>query len=85
MLRHTGVDVRAQFILRGDALVQALAGNDGAFEFHHVEPRGIFGRVMDLKTGRQRAGLGSGPMLVKDGIGMGVEVVLHEHDFLGWG
>ena len=75
--------MRAQFVLRGDALVQALAGDGGAFELNHVEPGGIFGRVMDLEAGRQRAGLGGGQVLVKDGVGVGVAVVLDQHDFLG--
>ena len=77
--------MRAQFVLRGDALVQALAGDGRELEFDHVEPGGIFWRVMDLEVGGQRAGLGGGQMLVKDSVSVGVEVVLHEHDFLGWG
>lgn len=66
-----------------DALVQALAGDSGEFEFDHVEPGGIFWRVMHLKAGSQGAGLGRRQVLVEDGVGVGVEVVLHEHDFRG--
>ena len=82
-LRHTGFDVRGQLVLGGNALVQTLTGDGRAFEFDHVEPGGAFGRVMHLEAGRQRAGLGGGQGLVKDGIGVGVEVVLDQHDFLG--
>ena len=77
--------MRAQFILRGNALVQALAGDGREFEFDHIEPGSIFGRVMDLEAGGQHADLGGRQVLVKDGIGVGVQVVPDQHGFLGLG
>jgi len=40
---------------------------------------------MDLEAGGQGTGLGGGQVLVEDGIGVGVEVILHQHNFLGLG
>ena len=84
-LGHASGEVGGEFLQGGDALVQALAGDGREFKLDHVEPGGILGGVMDLETGRQRAGLGRGQVLVEDGVGVGVEVVLDEHDFLGLG
>lgn len=63
--------------------MQVLAGDSRELEFDHVEPRDIFGRVMHLEAGGQGARFGRGQMLVEDGIGMRVKVVLHQHNFLG--
>ena len=57
-LGHADGDVGREFFQGGDALVQALAGDGGEFEFDHVEPGGVFGRVMHLEAGREGAGLG---------------------------
>ncbi len=38
---------------------------------------------MQLEEGRQRPDLGGGQVLVKDGIGVGVGVALHQPVFLG--
>ena len=38
---------------------------------------------MNLEARSQGAGLCSRQVLVKDGVGVGVEVVLDEHDLLG--
>lgn len=71
-----------KFCQGGDTLVQALAGDGREFEFDHIEPRGIFGGVMHLEAGGQRPGLSGGQVLVENGIGVGVEVILHQHSFL---
>ena len=81
-LRHAGGHVGGEFFQGGNALVQALAGDGREFELDHVEPGGVFGRVVHLEARGQGAGLGGGQVLVEDGVGMGVQVVLHEHDFL---
>ena len=59
-LGHAGIDMGGEFVPGGDALVQALAGDGGAFELNHVEPGGIFGRVVDLEARGQSAGIGAG-------------------------
>ena len=85
-LGHTGCYISREFFERGDALVQALAGDGREFEFNHVEPGSIFGRVVHLvhfEAGGQSSGLSSGQVLVEDGVGVGVEVVLDQRDFLG--
>ena len=84
-LRHAGGHVGGEFFGRGDALVQALADDSRAFEFDRVEPGGIFGRVVHLEARGQGAGFGGGQVLVEDGVGVGIAVVLHEHDFLSLG
>lgn len=80
-LGHARGDMGGEFVEGEDALVQALAGDSREFEFDHIELGGIFGCVMNLEAGGQGAGLGGGQMLIEDGIGMRVEVILHEHDF----
>ena len=79
-LGHASGQVGGEFLASRDALVQVLAGDGRELKFDHIEPGGIFGRVVHLKAGGQRAGGGRGQML-KDGISMHVEVILHEHDF----
>lgn len=82
-LGYAGGNLGREFVQGGDALVQVLAGDSREFEFDHIEPGGVFGRVVHLEAGSQGAGFGRLQMLVKDGIGVGVEVILHQHDFLG--
>ena len=79
--RHAGGHMGGEFFERGNAPVQALAGDGRAFEFDHVELGRVFRRVVDLEARGQRASLGRGQVLVKGGIGVGIEAVLHEHDF----
>ena len=81
-LGHTSSHVGREFVLGGHALVQALAGDGRAFGFDRVKPGGILGRIMHLEALGQRVGPGGGQVLVEDGIGVGVEVVLDQHDFL---
>ena len=50
-LGHTGLYVRTQLVLRGDALVAALSSDGREFEFDHVEPGGVFGRIVNLEAG----------------------------------
>lgn len=50
-LGHAGSDMSREFVQGGDALVQALAGDGREFKFDHIEPRGVFGRVVDLEAG----------------------------------
>ena len=50
---HASGDLAGEFVLRGDALVQALTGDSRAFEFDHVEPRSVFRGVMHLEAGGQ--------------------------------
>lgn len=75
--------MRRELAQRGDALVRALTSNGGEVEFDQLEPGGIFGRVIPLEAGGQGPRLGGGQVLVEDGVG--VEVVLYEHDFFGLG
>ena len=84
-LRHTGVNMSSEFVLGGDALVQALAGDGRELDLDHVESGGTFGRVVHLEACVQGVGLGGGQVLVKDGVGVGVTVVLDQHGFLGLG
>ena len=82
-LGHARGDVGREFLLGGNALVQAPAGNGREFAFDHVEPGRILRRVMHLEARGQGPGLLGGQVLVEDGVGVGVEVVLHQPDFLG--
>ena len=84
-MRFASGHVGGEFFERGDALVQALAGDSREFELDHVEPGGIFGRVVHIEARGQGAGLGGRQVLVEDCVGVGVRVVLHEHDFLSLG
>jgi len=82
-LGYASRDVGRELGKGGDTLVQALADNGRELKLDHVEPGRVFGRVVHLKARGQRPGFGGGQVLIEDGIGVGVEVILHEHDFLG--
>ena len=82
-LSYASGDVGGEFVLRGDALAQALASDGREFELDHIEPGGVFRGVMHLEAGGQGAGMHCGQVLGKNGVGMRVEVVLHQDDFLG--
>lgn len=57
--------------------MQALASDGQEFEFDHIEPGSIFGGIVYHEAGGQRPGLSGGQVLVKNGIGMGVKVILY--------
>ena len=73
----------AQFVLRGDALVQALAGDGRELEFDHVAPGRVFGRVIDLEAGGQRRAAAYPQaekiVLVQDNLNTHTDAVFYQH------
>lgn len=68
-----------------DTAVEALAGECGQFDLGDGEPGAVFGGVVDLQALGQceRGGWVEGFVEGRDGVG--VEVVHHQHDLLGFG
>ena len=75
------VDFAGEDLLVGDAAIQTLGRENAEFGFRHVEPAAVFGRVMPFEALDEPARLGGGESLVERGRFMGVEIVLHQHDF----
>src|SRR6266496_4147045 len=65
--------------------VQALLGEHAQLDLGHVQPAAVLGPVLDLQLVGKPFGLGGFGRLVQRRRGVGVEVVLHEHDGLGVG
>jgi hypothetical protein len=59
----------------GDTAREALPGQRAEFDFGHIEPRTVVGRVMDLQAVDQPLGLGRRDGLVEVGSRVGVELV----------
>src|SRR5712691_10448833 len=69
----------------GQAAVQALPGEHGKLDLGHVQPAAMLGGVVQLQPIGQPLGLGWLERLIQRRGGVGVEVVLHQHDLLGAG
>src|SRR3979490_3261937 len=65
-----GSDLGEDRFLVVDAAVQALAAQDADFDFHHVQPAGMFRRVVELKPLQHPASLRCGEGVVKRPGGM---------------
>src|SRR3954469_4186416 len=67
----------------GDALIQTLASEHAQLDLGHVQPRAVFGCVMNLQLTSDAPGLGGGERFIQGGGGMGIKVVQNQHDLLG--
>src|SRR5215831_4653750 len=68
----------AQLGHRTDSSIQTLTAQGGRFDFGHVEPATIAGRVMDLQTPRQTVRFRSREGLVERRDAVGIEVIAHQ-------
>ncbi len=69
----------------GNAPVEALSRQDGQLRFRHVEPASMLRGVMPLEALGDPSCFVGWEGLIERGRGMGVEVVLNQHDGLGAG
>ena len=65
----------------GDAAIQTLRRKHAEFGFGHVEPTAVLGRVMPFEALDEPARLGRGKGLIERGWLVGIEIILHQHDF----
>ena len=75
------VDFVGEDWLVGDAAIQTLRREHAEFGFCHVEPAAVLGRIMPFEALDEPARLGRGKGLIERGGLVGVEIVLHQHDF----
>src|SRR5574341_1186719 len=64
----------------GNPPPQALLAEHAQFDFRHVQPTAIAGRVMDLQAAGQPMGLGRRKSFVERGQMVGVEIITHQLD-----
>src|ERR1700704_142536 len=76
-------DVVDEDLLVGDAAVEALRRENGEFGFRHIEPTAVLWRVMPFEPLDEPSCFVRWKSLVQRCGFMGVEVVLHQNDFLG--
>src|SRR3954470_22267512 len=74
-------DFVGEDFLVGDAAMQTLRRQHGEFGFGHVEPTAVLGRVMPFEAFDEPARLGRRKGLIERGWLVGVEIILHQHDF----
>src|ERR1700678_696605 len=77
-----GGDFLGQRLLVGDTSLETSPRQDAELRSSHVQPTAVLWRVVPFEPLNQPAGLGSGKGLVERRRLMGVEIVLHQHDFL---
>jgi hypothetical protein len=58
-------DLGEDRLLVVDAAVEALAAQDADFDFHHIQPAGVFRGVVELKPLQHPASLRCGEGVVK--------------------
>ena len=75
------VDFVGEDWLVGDAAIQTLRGENAEFGFGHVEPTAVLGGVVPFEALDEPARLGRGKGLIERGWLVGVEIILHQHDF----
>src|SRR6266536_3227697 len=83
--RLPGHDLPLQRQPIGHPPIQALLRQHAQPDLGHVQPAAMLGRVVQLEPVGQPLGLSRLERLVQRRRGVGVEVVLHQHDLLGIG
>ena len=69
----------------GKSSFQALAGKHRQFNLDHIEPAPMFRCVVELQPLHETPGLRRGKDFVEGRRGMGIEVVQHDENLLGFG
>ncbi len=89
-LRVVGISIvlpSGDFIYEGlfvrDAAIEALGRKDAEFGLRHIEPTAVLWCVMPFEPFGQPPCFGGGEGFVKRSLGVGVEIVLYQNDFLG--
>ena len=79
-----GVDLSNEAVAVFDATIEALAFEHADLDLNHVEPAGVFGRVVELEPPDHAARLGRWEGGVESSGGVGGEVVEDDADALGF-
>src|SRR3979409_1349797 len=66
-----------------DAAIEALGRKDAEFGLGHIAPTAVLWRVMPFEPFGPPPCFGGGKSFIKRSLGMGIEIVLHQNDFLG--
>src|SRR5208337_2965614 len=77
-------DLGNEAVAAFDAAIETLAFEHADLDLNHVEPAGVFGRVVELKPPEHAARLGRWEGGVESGGGVGGEVVEDDADALGF-
>lgn len=80
---RAAVHFEGEGLLVGDTPVKTLRGEKTQLGFGHVQPAAVLGGIVDLEALDQAARFGGREGLVQRSWAMGVEVVLHQDDFVG--
>jgi hypothetical protein len=77
-------DFIGQGLFVGNAPIETLSREDAEFGFGHIQPTAVFGCIVPFEPLDQPSGfLGRKGFVERSGL-VGVEIVLHEHDLLGF-
>jgi hypothetical protein len=80
--REEGLDLCVQFLLRGDAAIQALFGQRRELHLDHVQPTAGLRREIELKPLGESKGFRRRKRFLQRAEMVRVEVVLHQADLL---
>ena len=72
-----------QGLLVRDAAIEALRRKDAEFGLCHIEPTAVLWSVVPFEPFGQPPCFGGGKSFLERSLGMGVEIVLHQNNFLG--
>lgn len=76
--RNPALDFCGQLVKRGDASVQTLPGKGRKFDFGHVEPTRVFGRVVERDVACKLTGGCGVKRFIQRTVGMGIEIIIHD-------
>src|SRR4029077_19327426 len=63
-----------------DATIEALAAQHADLDFHHVEPAGVFGGVVELEAAQDASGFGGRESVIEGASSVARQIVLHDAD-----
>ena len=80
---HPGCDFLLQDFLGFNQSVEALSAEVAKFNFSHIQPTAVFGRVMNFQFIRQPFGLCGFKSLIQRGFVMGVQIIHDQYNGSG--
>ena len=78
-----GCDFVDEGLFIRNAAIEALGRKNTEFGLRHIEPTAVLWRVMPFEPFGQPPCFGSGKSFIERSLGVGVEIILHQSDFLG--
>ena len=67
-----------------DAAIETLGRKDAEFGLRHIEPTAVLRRVVPFDPFGQPPCFGGGKSFIERSLGVGIEIVLHQNDFLAF-